>query len=172
MSASPFASIIDVLKSSLGDQAASAIVTREAQAAGLTAVRTDKEALELLTRIERLGGAAGLAARLAIGRISRGVPVWGLSNSTSSTSGSSSIARPRSDRPTAFTPAHIASLLSRAIGDEKAADAVQKAMTELRLSGPVLSKDDAVRLLDNLVTKGGGVGTVARFAKVRFMLDH
>ncbi len=167
----PFAPIIDVLRSSLGDEAANTIVLREAQAAGLAGVQSKEEALLLLRRIESLGGTAGLAARLAIGRLTRGVPLWSLAHGQSVSS--QPPIRPASDRPAqALTEAHVVALLARALGDEKAAEAVQKALADLRISGHSLAKPDVVRLLDHLVSKGGGVGTVARFAKVRFMLER
>ena len=166
----PFASIIDVLRSSLGEEGARTIVLREAEAAGLTVLRTNADALGLLRRIESLGGTAALAARLAIGRLSRGVPLSSLTDSPSVAT-TQPAKSPSVDQPTkGLTQGQVIALLARALGDEKATEAVQKAALELRIAGPMLTSVDVGRLLDHLVTKGGGLGTVARFAKVRFML--
>jgi hypothetical protein len=43
-------------------------------------------------------------------------------------------------------------------------------MTDLDLKGSRLAHKDAARVLDLLGARGGVVGTVAQFAKVRFML--
>lgn len=81
--------------------------------------------------------------------------------------------RPPSDPPVGqLSETQVVDLLARALGDEKAADAVRKGLAELKISGPALQKTDVVKLLDHLVAKGGGVGTVARFAKVRFVLER
>ena len=172
MPPTPFAPIIELLKSSLGEGPAESLVLREAAQARLNNISSPADGLLLLRRIEALGGAAGLAAKLAIGRLQRGVPFASLSNSEQA---SRATVAPTPPAVNARPPLQLSELigqLSRAIGDEKAADAVYQAMGELRIPGPTLSDPEVIRLLELLATRGGGVGTVARFAKVRFMLQR
>ena len=171
MPSTPFAPIVELLKSSLGEGPAESLVLREAAQARLNNISSPADGLLLLRRIEALGGAAGLAAKLAIGRLQRGVPFASLSNSEQASRATVAPTPAVNTRPPVQLK-EIIGQLSRAIGDEKASDAVYQAMGELRIPGPTLSDPDVIRLLELLATRGGGVGTVARFAKVRFMLQR
>jgi hypothetical protein len=171
MPPNPFSPIIDLLKTSLGEGPAEALVLREAAAAKLSTIASPADGLNLLRRIEALGGTAGLAAKLAIGRLQRGVPFSSLSSAGEPTRVSLA-PTPAVKAQQSLAISDLIAQLSRAIGDEKAADAVYQAMGELRIPGPTLSETEVIRLLELLATRGGGVGTVARFAKVRFMLQR
>lgn len=164
MSSGPLDALIALLATSLGDDSARAIVTREARALSLEEPRTQEDFLLLLRAIERLGGTAGLAARLAITRIERGVPLLGAHAKPVSLPAAASTAKP-------VAVSEIVRMLAQTLGDEQAAAAVTKGMSSLALKGPALRKDDAVHLLDAIVAEGGTVGTVARFAKVRLLLS-
>ncbi len=165
MSSGPLDALISLLATSLGDESAKVIVTREARALKLEEPRTQEDFLLLLRAIERLGGTGGLAARLAITRIERGVPLLGAHASAASLPpAAANAAKP-------IPVAEIVRMLAQTLGEEQASAVVTKAMHSLGLTGPGLRKDDAVHLLDTIVVEGGTVGTVARFAKVRLLLS-
>jgi hypothetical protein len=158
--------IVNLLASSLGDDAAREIVSREAGALGLGNNLTTDEALRLLGRIEASSGPASLAARLAIIRVRR---------SSSATmprvAPAATDAPPPSPRAEPIVlVAEIVELFAKSLGDEKARAVVDEALGRLGLTGPRLRRSDASKLLD-IVSDGGGLpGSVARFAKVRFLL--
>jgi hypothetical protein len=165
LSGDPFESVVTVLRDALGDEAARRLVEREAHAASLASIESERDLTTLLTRIEGLGGTAGLAAKLAMSRHRRGVP---LSTSAPTTvRGATNAAQAPSET---YTIHALATLLARSLGDEKAHEVIVQAMTDLDLKGSRLAHKDAARVLDLLGARGGVVGTVAQFAKVRFML--
>jgi hypothetical protein len=61
----------------------------------------------------------------------------------------------------------LAALLSPTLGEEPSHELLLEAFKTLQLSGPTVSVEDAVRVLDLLGQVTGIVGSVARFAKVR-----
>jgi hypothetical protein len=162
--------VIAVLRDALGDEAARELVAREAREAGLRSVGAEADRVALLTRIERLGGTAGLAAKLALSRLRRGVSTSGVAPAVVPPA----VAAAPSAAPTAPAPSHsvfaVVSMLARSLGDEKARDVVAAAMAELKLSGDRLSDAEAMLVLERLASRAGVVGTVARFAKARFLL--
>ncbi len=161
---SPLEVIVGLLATSLGDDAARAVVRRAATAAGIENPSTRDEALRVLAQIEKEGSTAGLAARLARSRIERGLRVGasGFSGTFSST-----VPGP----PKSIRLDELTATLARSLGDAKAEEAVQKGAAALGFAGPSVTIEQAVKLLESLVAQGGVVGTVARFAKVRFLLD-
>ena len=74
------------------------------------------------------------------------------------------------DTPVALS--ELAGLLAASLGDAKARAAVETAVEALGLSGPELEARDAYRVLEQISEVPGIVGTVARFAKARFILAH
>lgn len=163
-SSSPFEVIVDLLATSLGDEAARQVVRRAATAAGIENPSTRDEAMRVLVQIEAEGSTAGLAARLARSRLERGLRFGG-----SGFSGTFSSSVPAPTRSVRLSD--LSATLGRSLGDAKAEEAVQKGAAALGLAGPSVSVDQAVKLLESLVAQGGVVGTVARFAKVKFLLD-
>ncbi|MBL8742276.1 MAG: hypothetical protein JNK04_14305 [Myxococcales bacterium] len=161
---SPFDVIVGLLATSLGDDAARQVVRRAAVAAGIENPSTRDEAMRVLVQIEKEGSTAGLAARLARSRLERGLRFAG-----SGFSGTFSSSVP--DPPKSIRLDELSSTLARSLGDAKAEEAVQKAAAALGFAGPSVTVEQAVKLLESLVAQGGVVGTVARFAKVRFLLD-
>jgi len=156
--------IIGLLATSLGDDAARQIVVRAAKASGIENPSTRDEATRLLAHIEAAGSTAGLAARLARSRLERGLRFGG---SGFSGTFASSIPAPSSK----VKLSELAATFARALGDTKAEEVVQKGAAALGFAGPAVSTEQAVRLLESLVAHGGVVGTVARFAKVKFLLE-
>jgi hypothetical protein len=63
----------------------------------------------------------------------------------------------------------LVDLLGRSLGADKAAEAVNVAAQELGL-GELLSRDEALRLLEHVARQPGIVGITARFAKSRVHL--
>jgi peptide subunit release factor 1 (eRF1) len=117
----PFEAVVVVLRDVLGDEAARNLVEREAREAKLQSIESDKDRLTLLTRVERLGGTAGLAAKLAISRLRRAA-------TSSITSAVSPVTR-TAERPAPSHTVHVlASMLARSLGDEKAREVVTGAM--------------------------------------------
>ena len=161
---SPFDVIVGLLATSLGDEAAREVVRRAAAKAGIANPSTRDEAIRVLVQIESEGSTAGLAARLARSRLERGLRFGG---SGFSGTFSSSVPGP----PKSIRLDDLASSLGRSLGDAKAEETVQKAAAALGFAGPSVTFEQAVKLLESLVAQGGVVGTVARFAKVRFLLD-
>jgi hypothetical protein len=161
LSASPFESVVVILRDVLGEEAARALVEREASEAKLQSIESDKDRLLLLTRIERLGGTAGLAAKLAVVRLRRAATF-------------AAAASPVSPATRPVDSGHavhaLISMLARSLGDEKAREVVTAAMAELHLAGERLSEAEATSVLERLASREGVVGTVARFAKARFLL--
>jgi hypothetical protein len=162
---SPFEVIVGLLATSLGDETARAVVRRAAKAAGVENPSTRDEAMRVLVQIESEGSTAGLAARLARSRLERGLRFGG---SGFSGTFSSSVPAP----PKSILLSDLAATLARSLGDAKAEDAVQKGAAALGFAGSSVSVEQAVKLLESLVAQGGVVGTVARFAKVKFLLDR
>lgn len=164
----PYRELVALLSTSLGEDTARTIVDREALAAGLTAILTPEDTTLVLGRIEALGGTAGLAARLALTRMSRG-------DAMNSTPPSYS-ALPRTtlspSRPSSltFNVSDLVSMLARSLGDAKAEEVVARAQQATKIYGPLLTREQAVLLFDRLIEERGAVGTVARFAKARFLL--
>jgi len=154
-----------LLATSLGEDAAREIVMREAKACGLEALSTRDEAVRLLKRIEKAGSTSGLSARLALSRIERGAPLTlGGASSIFATEPPLSAGKPAQ-------LSELASMLAHALGDAKAEAVVTRAAQQLALSGSRVTHEEAVSLLENLSRQAGVVGTVARFAKVRFLLQ-
>lgn len=167
----PYEEIVTLLSTSLGEGTARTIVDRAAADAGLTAVLTEEDTLTVLRAIERMGGTAGLAGRLALTRLSRG---GGVNGTVSSTVPAGPPSRPApvtiNEGSKLFAVDDIVSMLARSLGDAKAAEAVSKVQQTTKLYGPQLDKDQVVRIFDALIAVRGAVGTVARFAKARFLL--
>jgi cellulase/cellobiase CelA1 len=139
------------------------LVERQASEAKLQSIESDNDRLVLLNRIAGLGGTAGLAAKLAVVRHRRAA--------TSTTVAATSPVKPAAHRVEPVHAVHaLVSMLGRSLGDEKAREVVTAAMAELHLAGERLSEAEAESVLEQLASREGVVGTVARFAKARFLL--
>jgi len=80
---------------------------------------------------------------------------------------------PTPDDPEDRVPlSELASLLAASLGDDKARATVRETVAAMGLSGPELEPRDAFRVLEKISESPGIVGTVARFAKARFILAH
>ncbi len=158
----PIESIIGQLASSLGPEVAREVVERHARALGLLNLSTREEAARVLGAIDAGGGTAGLAARLLITRIER--------SAVSSSSSSGLFSAPPASAKRVKVSA-LADAMARSLGDAKANEVVAKACGALGYTADSLTEEQAARVLESLVKLGGVIGTVARFAKVRFLLD-
>jgi hypothetical protein len=66
----------------------------------------------------------------------------------------------------------LAGLLAASLGEDRARATVEGTVRAMGLEGPELEARDAFRVLAQLGEAPGIVGTVARFAKARFILAH
>lgn len=162
-----YGELVALLSTSLGEEAARTIVDREAREAGLTAILTPEDVTLVLSRIEALRGSAGLAARLALTRLSRGD---GMNESRPSAMAPRPSLAPERPSQLVFQISDVVSMLARSLGDAKAEEVVARAQQATKIYGPTLTKDQTVRLFERLIEERGAVGTVARFAKARFLL--
>jgi hypothetical protein len=153
--------IIAQLEPVLGTVHATDLVRREAAAAGLGTHLTTEEALDLLHRIEALGGPAGLAARVARSRAERAL------TSEAATTAYRSVPPPPGDK---VTVERITQLLGASLGHARAAELVAQVMGLAGMSGVDLARDDAVRLLDIIEQTHPHAASAARFAKVTILL--
>jgi hypothetical protein len=71
---------------------------------------------------------------------------------------------------TRVPPSALVELLASTLGQAKAEAVVRDALADLRLEGPELTNEEAQSVLAHLTEVPGIVGTVARFAQVRFIL--
>jgi hypothetical protein len=75
--------------------------------------------------------------------------------------------------PVASAPrVDLLDLLVPALGEEKAKEAVAHHAKRLGFEPEPLSRDQAIRLLDAMVTTPGLIGVVANFAKVTFLMRY
>ncbi|MEM9195359.1 MAG: hypothetical protein AAGF12_39680 [Myxococcota bacterium] len=74
------------------------------------------------------------------------------------------------DSPDPVSASHLIAMLSEAIGEHKAALAVREQQDALGL-GSAMSKEEALMLLEHLAGGEDIVAAVARFAKVRLLLE-
>jgi hypothetical protein len=65
----------------------------------------------------------------------------------------------------------IVAALSRSLGEVRARDAVVSAANERGLSGPSMSRDEALALLETMTETAGAVGLCARFTRSYLMLQ-
>ncbi len=69
-----------------------------------------------------------------------------------------------------LTLASLSAQLAQALGDEKARDVVADAALELGLTGPSVTREQALEVLADVAETPGIVGVCARFARTRVML--
>lgn len=157
--------IVKLLAGSVGDEVARRVVSAEASALGLGSHLTHAEAVRLLQRLDASTGPAGLAARLALTRLTRS------EREVPRRPGSSAeiAVRPAATQPRVLV-SELTALFGRSLGDEKAAHVVQVAMNRVAVIGPDLDPADALRVLDEIAGMPGPAAVVARFAKARYML--
>ncbi len=168
-----------LLAGSLGESEAREAVEREAAALGVGENLTNREGVTLLRRLEAQKGPAGLAARLTLIRLARlnggrSTPVPG-----SAPPRAPALPVPPAPPPVAPAPAPAAAtipsseltqLFAKSLGEEAAESLVTSAKASEHITGKLLTKAEAVMVLDHLEQRGGVAGAVARFAKVRFLL--
>ena len=162
--------VVALLAPTLGPERARHVVELEARDLGLGPKITDTEAISILKRLERLTGSVGLAAQLALRKLKRQLNV-NISTGAFIALGAEALAGGRPEPGSGFVPPQqLVALFSKSLGDEKASELIGRSITRLGLRGSQLTRGDAGRLLDFLEASGGVTGSVARFAKVRFLL--
>ncbi len=150
-----------LLASALGLEKSVEVVTAAARSLGLSgASYSHEEARSLFDALSRVDGLVGVVARFAV---SRGDLEEVLSRTPASIRAMKTLPAPEE--------IDLISLLSPALGVEKAREATMEAATRLGLDGEVLSREGVLAVLDDLSQKEGIVGVVARFAKTRFLLQ-
>lgn len=161
--------IVRLLADSVGEEAARRVVTAEASAMGLGSHLTQAESVRLLQRLDAATGPAGLAARLALTRLTRSQR--DAPRRTSSSANFAAIGASAARAPATRVPvAELTSLFVRSLGEEKAAQLVQSVMNRVGVIGPDLDETQALKVLDEIAATPGPAAAVARFAKARFML--
>ena len=134
-------------ESNVSDLVASLDVTQSAVSQQLTILKS--------------AGLVGVAARAALRQAGKGDEI------------PPSSIRPVDSRPVdssrVSVRAELVSLLSGAIGAEKAEETVQTAGRKLGL-GKILDRNQASAILEELANMPGPIGATARFARARFLL--
>lgn len=153
--------IVSLLATSLGDALAETVVRKAADALGLDVARSQDDLLRVLRYVESQEGTSSLAARLAIARLQR-------NNSVPMGTSAQASLPPQAKR---LSLEVLVTSLGRALGDAKAEEVIARAQRAIGITGTAISPEEAAQLLDWLVAQGGAVGTVARFAKVRLLLQ-
>ncbi|MFO0552527.1 MAG: hypothetical protein U0271_29325 [Polyangiaceae bacterium] len=172
MSAPPtIETIVEMLTPSLGAARARELCEQAAKDEGITGPVTPAHTVAILKRLEKSRDTAGLAARLALARLDRQshasvADLPAASEPLSTAAPASQAARPKQS----VQQAEIVAILARSLGDAKAAESVAKCLAALGIQRSELTPEEAGRVFDNLMTEGGVVATVARFAKARFLL--
>jgi hypothetical protein len=120
---------------------------------------TFEQATTVLAQLERLGGAAGAAARLAQRKLAGGALAGGTATPLPRAArGSGEVGREE-----------LAALLAPSVGEELAAAAIDRAATRIGM-GTKGTLETALAVLDAVAAEPGIVGTTARFAKARLHL--
>ena len=79
---------------------------------------------------------------------------------------------PPSAPPPSGTKFDVTPFLAQALGEAKAREAVDLYARALLLNPRMLTRDDAVSLLEKMAAATGIIGVTASFAKVRFLLKY
>lgn len=151
--------IVEHLASIVGREKAAELVDEAGRTSGAHAADPD-EAERILDQLATVRGAVGVSARMMRQRV-RG-------------SGAHRVPEPlRADARGPSTAAEhpnvgrLVGMLAPAVGAERAAELVGEALTSLGKDRRVLDRAGALAVLESLATRGGLIGTVARFAKAR-----
>ena len=163
----PKDAVVALLASALGHEKSDEVILVTAHGLGVTGVVwTGSEVIAIMQTLSKAEGLVGVVARFALTRgdvdrlVRRSIPP-------------DASPSPSSNRPSPAPKSRIdlVTLLAPALGAEKARDATEAACMKLGLDARVLSRDEALHVLDELTTNDGIVGVVARFAKARFLLS-
>jgi hypothetical protein len=162
----PKDAVVALLASALGQEKSDEVVLSTAHSLGITGtVWTGSEVRAIVDMLAKAEGLVGVVARFALTRgdvdrlVKRSIPPEGPPSSL-----------PRRPSPTPKSGIDLVALLAPALGAEKARDATDASCAKLGLDARVLSRADALCVLDDLTSNDGIVGVVARFAKARFLL--
>ncbi|MCC6900656.1 MAG: hypothetical protein IT377_16875 [Polyangiaceae bacterium] len=156
-------SIISQLANIAGEEQAREVVQRAARAAGASLDSSDPQVVDgVLATISVTPGILGTTARVLRRRARAGL----LPAPTPHRA-------PSLKAPAAGSPElqKLVGMLAGPLGEERAAEVVASASERLSLDPSAMSSSDCLAVLDDLTRAGGLVGTVARFVKVRTLLD-
>ncbi|MFO0682411.1 MAG: hypothetical protein U0234_10185 [Sandaracinus sp.] len=151
--------IVEHLASIVGREKAAELVDEAARASGAHAADPD-EAERILDQLATVRGAVGVSARMMRQRV-RGSGAHRAPETLRTD--------PRAPGPPADHPnvARLVNMLAPAVGAERAAELVSDALATLGRDRRGLDRAGALAVLENLASRGGLIGTVARFAKAR-----
>jgi hypothetical protein len=137
--------IVAQLSAAVGDERAEELVAEQAAALRVRGAEwSDRDAAAVVERLAALPGVVGLTAR----RLQR---------------------RPSAKERDVL--AKLVALLGEALGEAKARDLVDGVIARRGLDRTALDRADALVVLEELASMTGLVGTVARFAKARALLE-
>lgn len=154
--------IVEALSSNLDPAYAAMLVEREAHERCLAGDLSLDAALTILRSLERRGGAAGMAARLASLMLTRKA-----AEEVVASGGVSERAVPRAR----IRVRQVISILVGTLGAEQAESRVMEALTQLGFGGAaILDEERAVIVLDHLA-RDPNLTAIARFAKVRLLMS-
>lgn len=155
-----------LLAAALGEEKGDEIVTAAAHALGFAGQEfAPEEARAIFERVAKTEGLIGVVARFALSRGELDAVI----HSTPSPAPCAPKAAEGPPLPAHGGAVDLVALLGPALGMEKARDATTIAAARLGLDAASLSRQDALRVLDELAREEGIVGVIARFAKARFL---
>lgn len=157
MSALDRSDLVEHLASIVGREKASDLVDDAARAVGGGAADPE-QASRILDHLASIPGAVGVSARLLRQRARS-------SGARLTPDGARDpIASSMGDHPNVGRLVHM---LAPSVGDERASELVDEAIALLHHDRRALDRGAALAVLESLATRGGLIGTVARFAKAR-----
>lgn len=169
-------SLIEMLASSLGWEKSAEVVDAAVLRLKYPPVLiTPAQASDILAELSKAPGMVGVTARFARTRMGLAGSTPAPTNRTSGLRSptSNDNAPPPSSRKNAARSifmAEVVGLISGAVGQERAEEAVLDAVRRLRLPSRALSRNQTLAVFDDLASRTGPVGLAARFAKARAIL--
>jgi hypothetical protein len=165
--------VIALLASTLGWEVSEERVTHAMRVLGLTGpTLAHRQGLAILDELAKEPGMVGVTARFARSRADLSGSFEPASSRRPSIpdDGPPSSVSPVAKRPSTLALRELVPLLSHAVGQEKAHDAILAGVRRLSLPEDRLGRDQAALLFEDLAQQGGLVGVTARFAKARLIL--
>lgn len=156
MSAIRRGDIVEHLAAIVGREKAAELVDDAARASGAHAADPD-EASRILDHLAAVRGAVGVSARLMRQRVRAAPGHRAPEPVRGETKGPG-------DHPNF---GRLVNMLAPAVGEEQAAELVAEAIQALGSDRRALGRASALAVLEQLASRGGLIGTVARFAKAR-----
>ena len=157
-----------LLAAALGQEKSDEVVVSTARALGFGPLLfSAQEVRSLFEALSKAVGLIGVVARFAV---SRG-DVDTVVEKSLSDSARHPVAQEQPSAKKRIAAVDLLPLLAPALGTEKARDAVTTTAQRLRFDPQSLTREQALRVLDDLADSEGIVGVVARFAKARFLLE-